>query len=85
MLEPNYYIRSEMEFPWHYILVEEDHHFKKEGDKYYRISKIYKVIYDNKECYGKTAANILGKELVWDNRSEVLYDYTLIPKDQIKK
>ena len=77
-------LRSEKGFPWRYELIEEGHHFKKEEDKYYRISKIYKVVYD-KESSDGTAANILGKELIWDNRSEVLYDYTLIPEDQIRE
>jgi len=78
-------LRSEKEFPRRYKLIEENHHFKKEEDKYYRISKIYKETYDNKESSDGTAANILEKELVWDNRSEVLYDYTLIPEDQIRE
>ena len=39
-------LRSEREFPWSYELVEENHHFKKENDKYYRISKIYKRVTD---------------------------------------
>ena len=71
-------LRSEREFPWSYRLVEENHHFKKEEEKYYRISKIYK------ECSDKKNGNIIKKELVLDNHSEVMYDYTLIPEDQIK-
>ncbi|MCL2323343.1 MAG: VanW family protein, partial [Oscillospiraceae bacterium] len=72
-------LRSEREIPWSYKLVEENHHFKKEGNKYYRISKIYREIYDNK------TSNILKKELVLDNHSEVFYDYALIPEDQIRE
>lgn len=34
-------LRSEGPFPWRYHAIEEDHHFKKEDHKYYRISKIY--------------------------------------------
>jgi len=71
-------LRSEREFPWCYKLIEEDHHFKKEENKYYRISKIYKEVSDI------STGNILKKELVLDNHSEVLYDYSLIPKDQIR-
>ena len=70
-------LRSEREFPWSYKLVEENHHFKKEEDKYFRISKIYK------ECSDKKNGDIIKKELVLDNHSEVMYDYALIPKDQI--
>ncbi|UXR37981.1 YqeG family HAD IIIA-type phosphatase [Staphylococcus simulans] len=71
-------LRSEEIFPWEYRLVEEDHHFAKEGDKYYRISKIYK------ETVDKQTSKVLKKELVLDNHSEVLFDYDLIPQDQIR-
>jgi len=66
-------LRSQSEFPWRYKLVEENHHFKKEGDKYYRISKIYK------ETIDKLTAHVIDKKLVLDNHSQVMYDYTLIP------
>ena len=71
-------LRSKTAFPWQYNLVEENHHFKKEGDKYYRISKIYREISDS------TTGNLLDKELVLDNHSEVMYDYDLIPENQIR-
>lgn len=71
-------LRSERAFPWQYELVEEDHHFAKEGTKYYRISKIYKVTKD------KADGKLVKKELVRDNHSEVMYDYSLIPKAQIR-
>ena len=65
-------------FTTSYRLVEENHHFKKEDSKYYRISKIYKVTYDN------LTGDISEKKLVLDNHSEVMFDYALIPKDQIR-
>lgn len=71
-------LRSEREFPWCYELVEENHHFRKEGDKYYRVSKIYRNIID------RATKEILDKELVLDNHSEVMYDYALIPQEQIR-
>jgi vancomycin resistance protein VanW len=71
-------LRSENELPYSYRLVEEDHHFHKEGEKFYRVSKIYREISD------KITGTVLEKELVWDNHSEVMYDYNLIPKDQIR-
>ena len=71
-------LRSEKEFPYRYKLVEENHHFKKEEDgKYYRISQVYRIVIDR-----KTNTEI-KKELILDNHSEVMYDYSLIPKDQI--
>lgn len=71
-------LRSEKEFPWSYEIVEEDHHFIKEDDKYYRVSKIYRNITE------KSTGNILDKELIWDNHSMVMYDYDLIPKELIR-
>lgn len=70
-------LRSEAEISFRYLLVEENHHFKKEGDKFFRNSKIYRNVMD------KASERILEKELIWDNHSEVMYDYNLIPKDQI--
>ena len=71
-------LRSEQEFPYSYELIEENHHFKKEKDKYYRISKIYRNTIE------KETGNIKSKELIWDNHSLVMFDYNLIPKEQIK-
>lgn len=71
-------LRSERAFPWRYELAEEDHHFKKEGNKYYRISKIYKKTID------RSSGELLDKKLVLDNHSEVMYDYDLIPAEQIR-
>ena len=71
-------LRSEKEIPYRYKLVEENHHFKKEGKKYYRISQVYRITID------KESKKQIKKELILDNHSEVLYDYNLIPKDQIK-
>ncbi len=70
-------LRSEAAFPWRYRLVEENHHFAEENGKYYRISQIYREIVD--QATGST----LGKELVLDNHSEVMYDYSLIPRELI--
>ncbi len=71
-------LRSEKEFPWSYELVEENHHFKKIGDKFYRNSKIYRKIID------KSTGNVIKKELILDNHSEVMYDYSLIPQELIR-
>lgn len=70
-------LRSERAFPCRYKLVEENHHYSKEGDDYYRISQVYRLVIDrltNEELY---------KELVLDNHSVVMYDHDLIPKDEI--
>ncbi len=71
-------LRSEKEFPLRYKLVEENHHFRKENDKYYRISQVYRIVIDRK------TNKEIRKELILDNHSLVLYDYSYIPKDQIR-
>ncbi|MGT2925573.1 VanW family protein [Streptococcus cuniculipharyngis] len=72
-------LRSQKEFPYSYELVEEDHHFKKEGEKFYRNSKIYR------ETMDRQTNKILEKELILDNHSEVMFDYELIPKELIRE
>ncbi len=72
-------LRSQKPFPVKYELIEEEHHFKKEGAKFYRNSKIYRNVIDRK------TDEIVDKELILDNHSEVMFDYDLIPKDLIRK
>lgn len=72
-------LRSAREYPWRYELIEENHHFKKEGEKYYRNSKIYRQTID------RSTDTVLEKKLVLDNHSEVMFDYSLIPQDQIRE
>ena len=71
-------LRCEKEIPYRYKLVEENHHYQKEGDDYYRISQIYKVtiLKENNEE--------IKRELILNNHSKVMYDYNLIPKDEIR-
>ena len=71
-------LRSERELPYTYDILEENHHFKKEKEKFYRISKIYKA------TLSKTSGDMVEKTLIWDNHSEVMFDYGLIAKDQIR-
>ena len=72
-------LRSEKPYPYRYKLIEENHHFRKEKDgKYYRISQVYRVTIDKK------TNKEIKKELILDNHSLVMYDYKLIPKDQIR-
>lgn len=72
-------LRSGEAFPWRYELAEEDHHFCKEGEKYYRISKIYRLTID------KQTDEVIDKKLVLDNHSEVMFDYDMIPKELIRQ
>ncbi len=72
-------LRSEKEFPYRYKLIEENHHFRKEGEKYFRISQVYRLVIDRK------TNKEIRKELILDNHSAVMYDYSLIPKEQIRE
>lgn len=71
-------LRSEKEIPYHYEIVEEDHHFHKEGDKYYRISKIYRTTTE------KATGKMIDKKMIWDNHSMVMFDEDLIPRNLIR-
>lgn len=70
-------LRSEREPECEYSIEEENHRFVKEGEKFYRRSMIYRVEKD------KATGEIVDKKLIRDNRSEVMYDYDLIPQDMI--
>lgn len=71
-------LRCDIDLDKTYRLVEEDHHFAKEDGIYYRNSNVYRIIKD------KNTKKIIGKELILKNHSKVLYDYSLIPKDEIR-
>ena len=71
-------LRAEREFPHTYSLTEEDHHFRKEGEKYYRVSKIYRTVRD------RQTQDVTGQELIWDNHSQVLFDPALIPPQLLR-
>lgn len=72
-------LRTTVEFPNTYRLVEDDHHFHKESNGcYYRVSKIYR------ETISRATGETIAKELVWDNHSKVMFDYELIPKELIR-
>lgn len=70
-------LRSEMPSDKSYKIYETDSHFRKEGEDYYRISKVYRTETD-KQTGEKT------EKLLLDNHSKVLYDHALIPKEQIR-
>ena len=70
-------LRTINQYPNLYHLVEENHHFAKENDIFYRNSKLYRVVTDRK------TNKEIDKELIWDNHSEVMFDYSLIPPELI--
>lgn len=72
-------IRSSVPLKEKYKIVEEDNHYAKDEDGvFYRNSKVYRIITD------KETNKEIKKELILDNHSKVMYDYDLIPKDQIR-
>ena len=72
-------IRCNVELDKTYRLVEEDHHFSKEEDgMYYRISNVYRIVKDKK------TKEEVAKELILKNHSKVMYDYSLIPENEIR-
>ena len=66
-------LRAQQALPHDYHLVEENHHFQKEGEKYFRVAQVYRVTRD------KQTGEEIGKDLIWDNHSEVMFDYALLP------
>ena len=72
-------LRTTAEYPYTYRIAEEDHHFHREDDgKFYRCSRIYR------ETYDRATGTLISRELNWNNHSEVMFDYALIPKEQIR-
>ena len=71
-------LRAESPFPFRYRLTEENHHFSLENGKYYRVSQVYRTVTD------RETGDLVRRELILDNHSEVMYDYSLIPEDQIR-
>lgn len=71
-------LRSEREFPHYYEIIEENHHFHQEKEKFFRISQIYRNVIE------RSTGKITDKELIRDNHSEVMYDYDQIPPELIR-
>ena len=69
-------LRSEKPFPYVYRITEENHGFTEEDGVFYRVSRVYRLTLDR-------ARSIISRELILDNHSRVMYDYSLIPENQI--
>lgn len=73
-------IRSNEPLKEKYKIIEEDNHYAKdENGVFYRNSKVYRII-TNKEDKKE-----IKKELILNNHSKVMYEYDLIPKEQIRE
>lgn len=73
-------IRSTVELDKKYKIIEEDNHYAKDEDGvFYRNSKVYRIIIDKK------TNKEVKKELILNNHSKVMYDYSLIPENEIRR
>ena len=69
-------LRSTAAFPYIYRITEENQGYIEEDGVFYRVSKVYRITLDRER-------RIMRRELILDNHSKVMYDYSLIPDNQI--
>ncbi len=69
-------LRAQAAFPYIYRVTEENYGYVEEDGVFYRVSRVYRITLNK-------ARNIMRRELILDNHSKVMYDYSLIPRDQI--
>ncbi len=69
-------LRAPEPFPYIYRITEENQGFIEEEGVFYRVSRVFRLTLDRER-------RVLRRELVLDNHSKVMYDYSLIPRDQI--
>lgn len=69
-------LRAPAAFPYIYRITEENQGYIEEDGEYYRVSRVYRLTLDRER-------RVLRRELILDNHSKVMYDPSLIPRDQI--
>ncbi len=69
-------LRSCRTFPYVYRITEENQGYTEEEGIFYRVSQVYRLTLDR-------TRNIVKRELILNNHSKVMYDYSLIPENQI--
>lgn len=69
-------LRSTEAYPYIYRITEDNQGFTEEEGVFYRVSQVYRITLDKQR-------SIIRRELILDNHSKVLYDYSLIPEDKI--
>ena len=73
-------LRSTVPLKEKYKIIEEDNYYAKdEKGVFYRNSKVYRIIID------KETNKEIKKELILNNHSKVMYDYSLIPENEIRE
>ncbi len=68
---------AERKFPFRYRITEDDFGFSMENGEFYRNSKVYRHIFSTDNKFPEKT------ELILDNHSKVMYDYSFIPEDKI--
>lgn len=69
-------LRADQAFPYTYRITEENQGYTEEDGVFYRVSRVFRLTLDKER-------RIIRRELILDNHSKVMYDYSLIPRDQI--
>ncbi len=69
-------LRAPTAFPYIYRITEENQGYIEEDGVFYRVSKVYRITLDRER-------RVMRRELILDNHSKVMYDYSLIPEGQI--
>lgn len=73
-------IRSTVPLKQKYKISEEDNHYaRNQRGEFYRYSKVYRTIID------KETKQEIKKELILNNESKVMYNYELIPENEIRE
>lgn len=69
-------LRSTESYPYTYRITEEDQGYVEEDGVFYRVSRVYRITLDRDR-------QVIRRELILNNHSKVMYDYSLIPENQI--
>ncbi len=69
-------LRSTNPYRYVYRIIEENYGFTEEDGVFYRVSQVYRIAFDRER-------QMVRRDIVLNNHSKVLYDYSLIPENQI--
>lgn len=69
-------LRSTKAFPYIYRITEENHGYIEEDGEFFRVSQVFRLTLDKER-------RVIHREMLLNNHSKVLYDYSLIPENQI--
>ncbi len=69
-------LRSTEKFPFIYRITEENQGYVEEDGVFFRVSQVYRLTLDENR-------RIVRRERILSNHSRVMYDYSLIPQNQI--